>query len=174
MFSAQYMKFERPRRWVTSGGLGAMGFGFPAAMGAQVAHPDALVINIDGDGSFQMNIQELATLYVERIPIKCVILNNQHLGMVAQWEDRFYDANRGHTKIGDPHANWAPYPNFERIAAGYKVQARRVEKMADLDDALDEMIASKGPFILDVITPYQEHVLPMIPANKTYHDLIYE
>ena len=174
MFSAQYLKFERPRRWVTSGGLGAMGFGFPAAIGAQIARPDALVINIDGDGSFQMNIQELATLYVERIPIKCVILNNQHLGMVAQWEDRFYDANRGHTMIGDPYANWAPYPDFERIASGYKVQARRVEKMADLDDALDEMIASKGPFILDVITPYQEHVLPMIPANKTYHDLIYE
>ena len=91
MWAAQYFHFNKPRHWLTSGGLGTMGFGLPAAMGAQAAHPDKLVIDIDGDGSFLMNIQELATAYTEKLPVKVLLLNNQHLGMVVQWEDRFYE-----------------------------------------------------------------------------------
>lgn len=100
MWAAQYYDYSFPRQLLTSGGLGAMGFGLPAAMGAKVACPDKTVINIDGDGSFQMNIQELGTLFVEEIDVKMIILNNQHLGMVAQWEDRFYNYNRGNTVLG--------------------------------------------------------------------------
>src|SRR6266576_3142714 len=100
MFAAQFYKFDRPRHWMSSSGLGSMGFGLPAAMGAQAAHPGSLVIDIDGDGSFQMNIQELATLFCEELPVKVFLLNNQHLGMVMQWEDRFHDKNRAHTYLG--------------------------------------------------------------------------
>ena len=100
MWAAQWTGFKHPRTWITSGGLGSMGFGLPAAMGAQAAFPDALVVDIDGDGSFLMNIQELATVHCEKLPVKVIVLNNQHLGMVVQWEDRFYDSNRAHTYLG--------------------------------------------------------------------------
>ncbi len=100
MWAAQWTRFKHPRAWVTSGGLGSMGYGLPAAMGAQAAFPDALVVDIDGDGSFLMNIQELATVHCESLPVKVIVLNNQHLGMVVQWEDRFYASNRAHTYLG--------------------------------------------------------------------------
>jgi acetolactate synthase-1/2/3 large subunit len=100
MWAAQYFHFNNPRHWLTSGGLGAMGFGLPAALGAQAAHPAKTVIDIDGDGSFLMNIQELACAYCARLPVKVLLLNNQHLGMVVQWEDRFYESNRAHTYLG--------------------------------------------------------------------------
>ena len=100
MWSAQFYKFRHPRTWLSSSGLGTMGFGLPAAMGAQAAHPGALVVDIDGDGSFQMNIQELATCFCEKLPVKVLLLNNQHLGMVVQWEDRFHQGNRAHTYLG--------------------------------------------------------------------------
>ena len=100
MWAAQWTKFKHPRTWITSGGLGSMGYGLPAAMGAQAAFPDALVVDIDGDGSFLMNIQELATVHCEKLPVKVIVLNNQHLGMVVQWEDRFYESNRAHTYLG--------------------------------------------------------------------------
>ena len=101
MWAAQFYKYKRPRQWLTSGGLGAMGFGLPAAIGAAVANPGAVVVDIDGDGSFIMNVQELATIRVENLPVKILLLNNQHLGMVVQWEDRFYKSNRAHTYLGD-------------------------------------------------------------------------
>jgi acetolactate synthase-1/2/3 large subunit len=173
MWAAQYFPFNIPRHWVTSGGLGTMGFGLPAAMGAQVAHPDALVVDIDGDGSFLMNIQELACAYVERIPVKVLLLNNQHLGMVVQWEDRFHGGNRGHTYLG-AGMDADPYPDFDTIARGFGVRSRSVIAKADLDAALDEMIESKCPFVLNVHVPYQEHVLPMIPSGKTVKDIIKE
>ncbi len=100
MWAAQFYKFRQPRTWLSSCGLGTMGFGLPAAMGAKAAHPDSLVVDIDGDGSFQMNIQELATCYCEKLPVKVLLLNNQHLGMVVQWEDRFHAGNRAHTYLG--------------------------------------------------------------------------
>ena len=166
-------------------GLGTMGFGLPAAMGAQVAHPDALVVDIDGDGSFQMNIQELATCYCEKLPVKVLLLNNQHLGMVVQWEDRFMAGNRAHTYLGPidhPEASGngqgvyaaERYPDFVAIAKGFGCGAATVSQKADLSDALDEMIAYPGPFVLDVQVPYMEHVLPMIPAGHSVDDMIME
>jgi acetolactate synthase-1/2/3 large subunit len=171
MWAAQFFPFNKPRKWVTSGGLGTMGFGLPAALGAKVAHPDNLVIDIDGDGSFLMNVQELATAYAEKIPAKVLLLNNQHLGMVVQWEDRFFGSNRGHTYLGAGEDH-APYPDFVQIAAGFGVPARSIADKADLDAALVEMIESKGPFVLNVHVPHQEHVLPMIPAGMTVKDII--
>lgn len=173
MWAAQYFPFNSPRHWVTSGGLGTMGFGLPSAMGAQVAHPDALVIDIDGDGSFLMNVQELACAHVEKIPVKILLLNNQHLGMVVQWEDRFHGGNRGHTYLG-AGMDVDPYPDFNTIAKGFGIQARSIVAKADLDGALEEMIASDGPYLLNVHVPYQEHVLPMIPSGKTVNDIIKE
>ncbi len=171
MWAAQYWHFETPRTWYTSGGLGAMGFGLPGAMGAQVAHPNKTVIDIDGDGSFLMNVQELACAYVEKIPVKVMVLNNQHLGMVVQWEDRFYKSNRGHTYLG-AGPNEAPYPDFVKIAHGFKCGGRQVADKAGLDEALEEMLDSEAPYVLDVLVPYQEHVLPMIPGGATVRDII--
>jgi len=188
MWAAQFYKFNRPRQWASSSGLGTMGFGLPAAMGVQAAHPDALVVDIDGDGSFQMNIQELATLYCEKLPVKVLLLNNQHLGMVVQWEDRFMNSNRAHTYMGpidheeargpgvtDAHAYVNErYPNFVEIVKGYGCGAATVQKKTDLRAALEEMINYPGPYVLDVMVPYQEHVLPMIPSGRTADDMILE
>ncbi len=185
MWAAQFYKLNRPKTWLSSSGLGTMGFGLPAAMGAKAAHPDKLVIDIDGDGSFLMNIQELATCFCEKLPVKVLLLNNQHLGMVVQWEDRFHEGNRAHTYLGpidNPEAvgmgnGLGPaerYPDFVSIAKGFGCGARYVREKSQLVDALKEMIESKGPFVLDVETPYQEHVLPMIPGGGTLKDLIKE
>jgi acetolactate synthase-1/2/3 large subunit len=171
MWSAQYYRFNHPRTWFTSGGLGAMGFGLPAAIGAQAAHPNKTVIDIDGDGSLLMNIQELACAFCEKLPIKVLLLNNQHLGMVVQWEDRFFQGNRAHTYLG-AGADEDPYPDFAAIARGFRVAARTVSRKEELDSALAEMLDSTGPYLLDVLVPYQEHVLPMIPSGMTVRDVI--
>ncbi len=171
MWAAQYFPFNKPRHWVTSGGLGTMGFGLPAAMGAAVAHPDMLAIDIDGDGSFLMNIQELACCHTEKIPAKVLLLNNQHLGMVMQWEDRFFGSNRAQTYLGAGDDK-APYPNFVKVAEGFGIPGRGVTDKDDLDAALIEMIESPTAFVLDVHVPHQEHVLPMIPSGMTVKDMI--
>ncbi len=185
MWASQFYKFSQPRHWFSSSGLGTMGFGLPAAMGVKVAHPDKMSINIDGDGSILMNIQELATLRCEDIPVKILLLNNQHLGMVVQWEDRFMDGKRAHTYLGPSHHPEAlgegdgshyeeTYPNFVQIAEGFGIKAKQVRSKADFPAALAEMLASDEPYLLDVICPYQEHVLPMIPSNGTAADIITE
>lgn len=186
MWAAQFYKFRKPRTWLSSSGLGTMGFGLPAAMGVQAAHPDALVVDIDGDGSFQMNIQELATCFCEKLPVKVLLLNNQHLGMVVQWEDRFMQRNRAHTYLGpiDHEEARGPssagrfayaedrYPDFVQIAKGYGCGAASIRAKKDLRPALEEMIRHNGPYVLDVQVPYQEHVLPMIPSGMTADDMI--
>ena len=178
MWAAQFYRFDEPRRYISSLGLGAMGFGYPAALGAKVARPDKQVIDIDGDGSFAMNIQELATAHIEKIGAKVIILNNQHLGMVVQWEDRFYGSVRGNTILGDetnvgsPDNPDALYPNFVMIAEGYGVKGRRVIKKSELREAIQEMLDHDGPYLLDVIVPYTEHVLPMIPAGKSVKEML--
>jgi acetolactate synthase-1/2/3 large subunit len=172
MWAGQYYNFDRPRQFLTSAGLGAMGFGFPAAMGAKVAFPDKQVIDIDGDGSFLMNVQELACAHVEGIAAKVIILNNQHLGMVVQWEDRFYNSNRGHTFLGDPRDRERIYPDYVEICRGFGVTCERVIDKKDLGPALERMLQSNECYILDVMVPYTEHVMPMIPAGKTYRDII--
>ncbi len=178
MWAAQFYRFDEPRRYISSLGLGAMGFGYPAALGAKVACPDKQVIDIDGDGSFVMNIQELATAKIEKIAAKAMILNNQHLGMVVQWEDRFYGSVRGNTILGDETNVGSPdnlsglYPNFVQIAEGFGVKGRRVHLKSELKAAIQEMLDHDGPYVLDVIVPYTEHVLPMIPAGRTVKDML--
>ncbi len=180
MWAAQFYRYDEPRRYISSLGLGAMGFGYPAALGAKVAAPDKQVIDIDGDGSFAMNIQELATAKIEKINAKALILNNQHLGMVVQWEDRFYNSIRGNTVLGDQEDIGSPdnpdalYPDFVKIADGYGVKGRRVIKREELREAIQEMLDHDGPYVLDVIVPYTEHVIPMIPAGKTVKEMILE
>ena len=119
-----------------------------------------------------MNVQELATAHIERIAAKAIILNNQYLGMVVQWEDRFYKSNRGHTFLGDPENRHKVYPDYVAISKGFNVPAERVSKKSELRAALKRMLDSTEPYLLDVIVPYTEHVLPMIPAGKTVHDVI--
>ena len=179
MWAAQHYKFDEPRNWLTSGGLGSMGFGLPAAIGAAAARPDATVVDIDGDGSFVMNIQELATLHAENLPVKMFILNNQHLGMVVQWEDRFYGANRGHTYLGSPDVEYHEtkdeadiFPDFVKICEGFRVPAERVVRKEDLGPAIQRMLDHDGPYLLDVMFPHQEHVLPMVPGGGTFKDTI--
>eukprot|EP00951_Prasinocladus_malaysianus_P024726 scaffold214586_cov42-Prasinocladus_malaysianus.AAC.1 len=149
MWSAQWYAYVYPRHWVTSGGLGAMGFGLPSALGAAAAFDGydgrgkKIVVDIDGDGSFMMNPQELATVFVHKLPVKMVILNNQHLGMVVQWEDRFYKHNRAHTYLGKEEAEWHEtldesdiYPDLPAMAKSCGVAARRVIKKEDLRGAV--------------------------------------
>lgn len=166
MWSAQFLDFDKPNNWLCSSGLGAMGYGLPAAMGAQVAFPKRQVINIEGDGSFLMNIQELQTLKIEKIPVKNIVLNNAHLGMVAQWEDRFYKSIRGHTFIGDA--------NFAEVAHAFGIKSESISDPEEVVPALKRMLKHSGPYVLDVKYPYNDkshgHVMPMIPANHTYLD----
>jgi len=178
MWAPQYYHFDEPRAFVSSLGAGTMGFGLPAAIGAKVARPDREVIDIDGDGSFLMNIQELACMKIEKINAKVLLLNNQHLGMVVQWEDRFYAGVRGHTILGDAKNIGSPdnpsglYPDFVKIAQGFGIKARQVMRREDLREAIREMLAHDGPYLLDVIVPYTEHVLPFIPQKKSAMEIL--
>jgi len=178
MWAAQFYKFREPRTYISSLGLGTMGFGLPAAIGAKVAFPDKLVVNIDGDGCFLMNVQELATAKIEKINAKTVILNNQHLGMVVQWEDLMYESVRGQTilcdkdNIGSPDNLDAIYPDFIKIVRAFGVAGRRVVKREDLRDAVREMIEFDGPYVLEVIVPHTEHVLPMIKQGLSAKEIL--
>ena len=174
MWTGQFYKFKYPRQFLTSAGLGAMGYGYPAALGAKVAFPDRQVVDIDGDGSFLMNIQELATAHIEKIAAKVIILNNQHLGMVMQWEDKFYKGNRGHTYLGDPDNRQQIYPDYTAVCNSFNVKCERVMFKKDLRAAVQRMLDADEPYVLDVIVPYTEHVLPFIPAGKTVADMIWQ
>lgn len=158
MWAAQYYKFDKPRSFVSSGGLGTMGYGFPAAVGAQVGCPDRTVIDIAGDGSIQMNIQELGTVASNRIPVKIVILNNGCLGMVRQWQELFYDHRYSYT---DLHDN----PDFVQIAAAYGIKGRRITKREDVRPVFEEMLALPEPVLLDVQVCREANVYPMVPAG---------
>jgi acetolactate synthase I/II/III large subunit len=181
MWAAQFYNFDKPRRLISSLGLGSMGYGYPSAIGAKAGRPDKEVIDIDGDGSFVMNIQELACARVEGIAAKALVLNNLHLGMVVQWEDRFFKSNRGHTFLGvfedkemtTPNTQQI-YPDFQKICEGFDIPSRRVSHKKDLEAGLKWFLAQKTACVLEVMVPYTEHVLPMIPAGATYKDLIYK
>ncbi len=182
MFAAQFYKFEQPRRLSTSGGLGSMGYGLPAAMGAHVAYPNKPVVNIDGDGSFLMNVQELGTIRVEHMPIKCIVMDNQHLGMVVQWEDLKYDSNRANTFLADPTDTYDPthhtpsvlYPDFPTICKGFGIKCERVVEPSELAPAIKRMLESKEAYVLNVMVPHDVHVLPMIPGGMAYRDVLLE
>lgn len=174
MWAGQWYKYKYPRQFITSGGLGSMGFGYPAALGIKVAHPNKQVVDIDGDGSFLMNIQELATAHVEKIAVKAIILNNQHLGMVVQWEDKFYKGNRGHTYLGNPEDRAQVYPDYVRVCNSFNVKCERVMYKKDLRPAIQRMLDADEPYVLDVLVPYTEHVIPFIPAGKTVAEMLWK
>ncbi|GJV92638.1 acetolactate synthase 2, chloroplastic [Tanacetum coccineum] len=153
--------------------LGAMGFGLPAAIGTSVARPAATVVDIDGDGSFMMNVQGLATIRVENLRVKIMKLNNQHLGMVVQWADQFYKANRAHTYSGDPSKEAEIFPNMLGFADACGIPGARVTNKEDFRAAIQTMLDTPGPYLLDVIVPHQEHVLPMIPARGGFQGCDY-
>ncbi|PKA60842.1 Acetolactate synthase 1, chloroplastic [Apostasia shenzhenica] len=169
MLAAQYYTYKRPRQLLSSGGLGTMGFGLPAAAGAAVANPGKTVLDIDGDGSFLMNVQELATVKVEKLPVKMVVLNNQQLGMVAQLENQRHDP-AAHTYLGDPENRKEVYPDLVAIARGFGIPAARVSRKKEVKEAMREMLETPGPYLLDVIVPQQEQVLPMIPSDGSFKD----
>jgi acetolactate synthase-1/2/3 large subunit len=165
MWAAQYLRFERPRRWLTSGGAGTMGYGLPAAIGAQIAHPGALAVCVSGDASVLMNIQELSTAVQHRTPVKLVLCNNGYMGMVRQWQELNHGNRLSHS--------WnEALPDFVAVARAFGWGARRVSEPAELDDALAECLASEGPFFLDVQVAAQENCFPMMPAGRGHHRVL--
>lgn len=165
MWLAQYYKFRNPRSHLSSGGLGAMGFGFPAAIGAAVGRPDRQVWSITGDGGFQMNAQELATVKTYNIPVKIAIINNSYLGMVRQWQELFYQRHYSHS---DLHDN----PDFVKLAEAYGVPALRVTKPEELLPALKKAAEYPGPFLLDIHVAEEENVFPMIPSGQSVAEMV--
>ena len=165
MWAAQYFDFARPRRWINSGGLGTMGFGLPAAMGAQVGCPDELVCCLAGDGSVQMNIQELATCTEYGIPIKVFVMNNGYLGMVRQWQELFWDKRYSHVDMG----RW---PDFVKIAEAYGATGIRLNDKHTLVDGMKEALATEGPVIIDVRVTREENCYPMIPAGQPARNMV--
>ena len=165
MWAAQYLRFDLPRRWLTSGGAGTMGYGLPAAIGAQIAHPDKTVVCVTGDASILMNIQELSTAMQHRTPVKVVLSNNGYMGMVRQWQQLNHGNRLSHS--------WnEAMPDFVALAKAFGWGARRVDAAADLQDALAECIGYAGPFFLDVRVAQQENCFPMIPAGRGHHELM--
>ncbi|HBE76813.1 MAG TPA: biosynthetic-type acetolactate synthase large subunit [Firmicutes bacterium] len=165
MWAAHYCQFTRPRSFITSGGLGTMGFGFPAAIGAQIGNPNRLVIDIAGDGSFQMNIQELGTAVANQIPVKVVILNNFYLGMVRQWQEFFFNKRYSGTVL---ESN----PDFVKIAEAYGAKGFRITELENLADTLKEAFATPGPVVVDCQVEREENVLPMVPAGGSINKMI--
>ncbi|WP_431100860.1 biosynthetic-type acetolactate synthase large subunit [Roseateles noduli] len=165
MWAAQHLAFERPRRWLTSGGAGTMGYGLPAAIGAQVAHPDRLVVCVSGDASILMNLQEMATARQHRAAVKVVLCNNGHMGMVRQWQELHHGERYSHSYN-------ACMPDFVAVAKGFGWEALRVERREDLDAALAECLASDGPYFLDVAVAPAENCFPMIPAGKGHQEVM--
>jgi acetolactate synthase-1/2/3 large subunit len=165
MWAAQFYTYKKPRTLLTSGGLGTMGYGFPAAIGAQFAFPDKLVVDIAGDGSIQMNIQELATAVSYNVPVKIVILNNGYLGMVRQWQELFYHKNYCATCL---HTN----PDFVALAKAYGAAGYLVEKAEDLESTLEAAFAYPGPVIVDVRVEPEENVAPMVPAGAALSEML--
>ena len=166
MFSARYSKFRNKRSWVTSGGLGTMGFGLPAAVGAKIGNPEKTVVATVGDGGFQMNIQELGTIMQSGIGVKIVLLNNSFLGMVRQWQELFFNRRYAFTHLDNP--------DFMQVAQAYNINSMRISKVEEIDGAVEKMLDSEGAFLLEVMVKEEENVFPMIPAGATLDDMIYE
>jgi acetolactate synthase-1/2/3 large subunit len=167
MWAAQYYRFKHPRAWCTSGGLGTMGYGLPAALGVQAGHPDKLVVNIDGDGSFVMNSQELATLYESRLPVKTVIINNGYHGMVRQWQEIIYKERYCAVDL-------SASPDFVKLAEAYGCVGIRASKPSEVVPALEKAFATPGPVVVDMVVDRQEDVFPMVPAGGANKDMILE
>ena len=164
MWTAQYFCFRHPRTWITSGGLGTMGYGFPAAIGAHFARPNVPVFDVAGDGSIQMNIQEMGTAAHYNIPVKIAILNNMYLGMVRQWQELFYDRRYAYTEL--------PPVEFVRIAQAYGIDGIKVESCDEVMPALKAAVDCDGPFVLDFRIEREENVFPMVPAGAAINEMI--
>ena len=164
MWTAQYFCFRHPRTWITSGGLGTMGYGFPAAIGAHFARPDVPVFDVAGDGSIQMNIQEMGTVAQYNIPVKIAILNNMYLGMVRQWQELFYDRRYAYTEL--------PPVEFVKIGQAYGIEGIRVESCDEVMPALQAAVDHDGPFVLDFRIEREENVFPMVPAGAAINEMI--
>ncbi len=164
MWAAQHFHFDKPFHWMTSGGLGTMGYGFPAAMGVQVAHPEALVIDIAGESSWLMNMQEMSTCMQHRLPVKSFILNNSYMGMVRQWQD-FFHGNRHAESYMDS------LPDFVKLAEAFGAVGLRAEKPSEVDDLIKEMIKVKQPVIADIVVDRTENVYPMIPGGAAHNEI---
>ncbi len=166
MIASRYFKFRQPRSNVTSGGLGTMGFGLPASIGAQLAAPDRTVITFIGDGGFQMSIQELGTISQDNIPVKMIILNNNFLGMVRQWQQLFFEKRYSFTGLKNP--------DFITIAKGYGIEGHKVESRDDLEGSIQKMIDYKGPYLLEVMIEKEDNVFPMVPSGASVSEVILE
>jgi len=165
MWAAQFLKFDHPNHWMTSGGLGTMGYGMPSAMGVQIAHPDALVLCVTGEASLMMNIQELSTIMQYRLPVKVFILNNRYMGMVRQWQEMFHGCRYSESYMDS-------LPDFVKLAEAYGMKGLRCEKVADVDKTIKEMLATKGPVLVDMMVDQNENVYPMIPAGAAHYELL--
>ncbi len=166
MWTAQFYKFDKPRTWLTSGGLGTMGYGFPAAIGAQIAHPDKLVIDIAGDGSIQMNIQELATAVINKLPVKVAILNNHYLGMVRQWQELFFNERYSYSHL-------EVVPDFVKLAEAYGAVGLRATKPSEVEPVLKEGLKIKKTVFMDFIVDWKEKVFPMVPAGAPIDHMLF-
>ncbi|MFW6177554.1 MAG: biosynthetic-type acetolactate synthase large subunit [Desulfohalobiaceae bacterium] len=165
MWAAQHYKYHQPRSWISSGGLGTMGYGFPAALGAQIAFPDKLVIDVAGDGSIQMNIQELATAVCNNLAVKVIILNNSYLGMVRQWQELFYDRNYCSTCLEYS-------PDFVQLAQAYGAEGYRVEQAQDVEPVLRKALASPKTCLVEFLVEKEENVYPMVPAGAALNEML--
>ena len=165
MWAAQFFKFEEPNRWMTSGGLGTMGYGFPAALGVQVAHPEALVIDIAGEASFMMNIQELSTIAQYDLPVKVFIVNNQWMGMVRQWQELLHGSRYSQSYMDS-------LPDFIKLAESFGLVGLRAEKPGELDDKIQEMIETPRPVLLDCLVDQAENCFPMIPSGAAHNQML--
>jgi acetolactate synthase-1/2/3 large subunit len=165
MWAAQFYRFQEPNHWLTSGGLGTMGYGLPAAIGAQIAHPDALVIDIAGEASILMNIQELSTAVQHRAPVKVFILNNQYMGMVRQWQELMHGGRYSQSYS-------EALPDFVKLAEAFGWTGLRVSDPAKLDDTIRRMMAIDGPVIVDVSVDPAENCFPMIPSGKPHNEMM--
>ena len=163
MVACRYSKFIKSKSNITSGGLGTMGFALPAAIGAKMGAPEREVIAIIGDGGYQMTIQELGTIFQNKLPVKILVLNNDFLGMVRQWQQLFFDKRYAETEMVNP--------DFVAIAKGYYIKANRVENRNDLNDAIKEMILSKEPYFLEVCVEKEDNVFPMIPSGESVSNI---
>ncbi|MFP6743081.1 MAG: thiamine pyrophosphate-dependent enzyme, partial [Alphaproteobacteria bacterium] len=164
MWAAQFLKFEKPNHWMTSGGLGTMGYGLPAAMGVQIAHPDALVIDVAGEASILMNIQEMSTLSQHRLPVKVFILNNQYMGMVRQWQEFFHGGRYAESYT---HS----LPDFQRLAEAFGAVGLQATKPDEVDDVIKAMLATDNAVIADIRVDPEENVYPMIPAGAAHYEM---